>query len=154
MSRSRLRLAAAFGAGALFGVGLLLSGMTQPAKVLGFLDVFGEFDPSLIFVMGGAIPVYAAAYAWSRRRPAALLDSRFHLPERQRVDVKLIGGAALFGVGWGLGGYCPGPAVVSLPGAGLATLGFLIALLIGRALSAQLFTPARPAAVSGDYEAG
>lgn len=105
-------------AGLLFGVGLSLAGMTQPAVVLGFLDVAGDWNPRLLFVMAGAVITTAIGYrlAWRRERP--WLDASFHLPVARHVDMRLLLGAGLFGIGWGLAGYCPGPALASL-GAGL-----------------------------------
>jgi hypothetical protein len=121
-------------AGALFGAGLLVSGMTQPAKVIGFLDVTSGWDPSLAFVMGGAVLVYAIAFRLVRgRRSTPWFESAFHLPTRRDVDAPLVAGAALFGVGWGLGGLCPGPGLVSAA-AGTATgLAFVAALIAGMA---------------------
>lgn len=114
MSRAALRHAVALLVGVVFGAGLVLSGMTQPVKVLGFLDWLGDWDPSLLFVMGGAVAVYGVAYRLVLRRPRPLLADAFVLPSRRAIDAKLLGGAALFGVGWGLGGYCPGPSIVAL----------------------------------------
>ncbi len=105
---------AAFFAGTLFAVGLGIGGMTLPGKVIGFLDFFGTWDPSLLFVMGGAVTVYMAGYRLVTKAPRPLFADRFRLPTRKDIDVRLLAGAALFGVGWGLGGYCPGPAVTSL----------------------------------------
>lgn len=117
-----------FGAGALFGAGLLVSGMTRPGKVLGFLDVAGAWDASLAFVMLGAIGVHAAAYQWLRRRdPNAALD----VPPDRLIDARLLGGAALFGVGWGLGGFCPGPALTSLGALAPGALVFVVAMTVG-----------------------
>ena len=108
------RLVAAFGVGVLFAVGLGVSGMTLPEKVIGFLDVSGgEWDPALAFVMGGAVVVYAIGYRLVTRREAPQFAASFSLPRRRDIDLRLLGGAALFGAGWGLGGYCPGPALVS-----------------------------------------
>jgi len=125
---------AAAGAGALFGVGLCLSGMTQPAKVLGFLDVFGHWDPGLMFVMMGAVLVHLVLYRIIRRRNQPLFDSKFHVPESRGVDRKLLLGAAVFGAGWGLGGFCPGPALVSLAGGASSTGAFVGAMVVGMAL--------------------
>ena len=108
--------AAAFGA--LFGLGLLISGMLDPAKVLGFLDVAGQWNPQLAFVMGGAIAAAFPAFVIARRREHALLGDPMQLPDRLRLDARLVGGAAVFGVGWGLVGVCPGPGVVLLGFAG------------------------------------
>ena len=110
--------AVAFGAGALFAVGLAISGMTLPDKVIGFLDVTGEWDPALIGVMGGAVLVYAVVWRLARRMERPVVAQTFSLPTRTALDARLIGGSAIFGVGWGLSGFCPGPALVSVgPGA-------------------------------------
>ena len=96
--------------GLVFGIGLIVSGMADPAKVLNFLDVFGTWDPSLAFVMGGAIAVTAPGFAWLfRSRQTPYFDSTFRVPTRNDLEPKLLTGAAIFGVGWGLGGFCPGP---------------------------------------------
>jgi uncharacterized membrane protein YedE/YeeE len=116
-------------AGVLFGAGLVIGGMTEPAKVRGFLDFFGAWDPTLMFVMGGAVSVHWLAYRWVRGRKAPLIASAFQIPSRKDIDLKLLAGAALFGFGWGLGGYCPGPAVASLPSGGLSVLAFVAAML-------------------------
>ena len=123
-----------FAAGLLFASGLALSGMTHPAKVLAFLDVTGAWDPRLAFVMGGAVLVYFAADRWARRRRRPLFAAAFPPPPSSRIDARLLGGAAIFGVGWGLSGFCPGPAIVSV-GAGVsAALWFVPAMLAGMAL--------------------
>lgn len=101
-------------AGVIFGFGLALSGMMDPTRVRGFLDVAGAFDPSLGFVLVGALAVSGLGYAFSRRTPRPLLDTAYHLPARRDIDGKLLGGAALFGIGWGMAGFCPGPAIASL----------------------------------------
>ncbi len=117
--------------GIVFGVGLAVSGMTNPAKVLAFLDVFGRWDPTLACVMGGALAVSAAGFAVARRRPHPWLTSTFAIPSRRDLDPRLVGGAALFGVGWGLVGICPGPALANLSrGSGEAFL-FVGAMLAG-----------------------
>ncbi|WP_181699962.1 DUF6691 family protein [Chthonobacter albigriseus] len=133
-------IATALVSGLLFGAGLLLSGMADPAKVLNFLDIAGTWDPSLAFVMGGAVLTTAIGYRFALRPPRPLLADRFDLPRTTGIDGRLIGGAALFGVGWGLVGYCPGPAFVGL-GLGSASAAiFVLALLaglgLGRVLSA------------------
>jgi len=125
------RNAAAFGAGALFAVGLALSGMTRPSKVVGFLDLAGDWDASLAFVMAGAIAVHLVAYRVVLRRPAPLFDVRFHLPTRKDIDLRLVLGAALFGVGWGLGGYCPGPGLVSAAAGSLGAVVFVVGMTAG-----------------------
>jgi uncharacterized membrane protein YedE/YeeE len=107
-------IVAALLSGLLFGAGLFISGMTNPAKVLGFLDVAGTWDPSLAFVMGGALAVNALAFAATRRRARPLFAEKFALPTLRELDVDLLSGAGLFGVGWGLVGLCPGPALASL----------------------------------------
>ena len=108
------QLLATFGCGLLFGAGLLISGMTQPDKVLGFLDIFGTWDPTLAFVMGGALAVAIPGFYFARGRERPLLAPQFRWPTRNEIDAKLVGGAAIFGVGWGLVGLCPGPAIVNL----------------------------------------
>ena len=121
-------------AGTLFGAGLAISGMLDPLRVRGFLDLFGAWDPTLAFVMGGAVIVMAIAWAIQARREAPFAADRFHLPDTQKLDARLIGGAGLFGVGWGLSGLCPGPAIASL-GVNFAQVAlFVVAMLAGMAL--------------------
>ncbi|WP_437579589.1 DUF6691 family protein [Sorangium sp. So ce887] len=128
--------------GALFAVGLGVSGMTQPSRVIGFLDIAGDWDPSLAFVMVGAISVHFLAYRvlrWQQRAAARaprfpLLADRVSLPTRTGVDARLLGGAALFGAGWGLAGYCPGPALVSLATGSGVVLAFVLAMAAGMAI--------------------
>jgi len=122
--------------GALFGAGLTLSGMTDPARVRGFLDIVGHWDPTLAFVMGGAVLVMAIAWRIRAHMSRPLLGERFSLPDRSDFDGRLIAGSALFGIGWGLAGLCPGPAVASLALAPLAALPFVLAMLVGMALHA------------------
>jgi len=100
--------------GLVFGFGLVISGMTQPAKILGFLDIFGVWDPTLAFVMGAALAVAVPGFYFARGRDRPLLTARFRWPTRSEIDAQLVGGAALFGIGWGLVGLCPGPAIVNL----------------------------------------
>lgn len=121
--------------GATFGAGLTLSGMTQPAKVIGFLDVTGNWDPSLAFVMAGAVFVHYFAYRNIRTRTRPLLAERFSIPVPSDVDRRLLAGAALFGVGWGLVGYCPGPALTSLVTGGLEAWVFVICMIVGMGLT-------------------
>ncbi|WP_437535128.1 DUF6691 family protein [Sorangium sp. So ce726] len=148
--------AAAFLAGLLFAVGLGVSGMTQPSRVIGFLDVAGDWDPSLAFVMAGAISVHFLAYRVLRRRRRGggadaaglvraprfpLLADRAAVPTRTDIDARLIAGAGLFGVGWGLAGYCPGPALVSLVTGSSAVLAFVAAMAAGMVI--ERFATAR-----------
>ncbi|MGI9396449.1 MAG: DUF6691 family protein [Paracoccaceae bacterium] len=121
--------------GLLFGFGLLLSGMADPAKVQNFLDLFGTWDPSLAFVMGGAIAVTMPGFWLVIRRNKPFFNDVFHLPSRTDLDARLITGAAIFGVGWGLGGFCPGPAMTALPLAAEGTLIFVATMLTGMAAS-------------------
>ncbi len=125
-------------AGLLFGLGLLLSGMTNPAKVLNFLDVAGHWDPSLAFVMGGALIVTAIGYRLTFRRAKPILDASFHVPTSRRIDRKLVVGAMIFGAGWGLVGFCPGPALVSVALGAPAIFVFVPAMLIGVACASWL----------------
>ncbi len=117
--------------GVIFGFGLALSGMMNPARVRGFLDVFGKWDPTLVFVMGGAVLVMAVAWLIQRRLTQPLMENGFHLPGTQKVDIHLLGGAALFGIGWGLGGLCPGPAIASLGTGPVGVVVFVVAMLSG-----------------------
>ncbi|SEQ20226.1 hypothetical protein SAMN05428995_103201 [Loktanella sp. DSM 29012] len=117
--------------GLVFGLGLVISGMSDPAKVLNFLDVFGAWDPSLAFVMGGASVTAYIGYRLVWRRPAPVLMQSFDMPDTTRVDAPLLTGAALFGIGWGIGGFCPGPAWTALTFAAPGTLVFLPMMLIG-----------------------
>ena len=123
-----------FGVGLLFGIGLILSGMTDPGKVIGFLDLFGMWDPSLALVMGGALLVGVFAFAQAKKRTRSVLGGAMHLPSSRDIDRRLILGSLAFGAGWGLAGFCPGPAIVSL-GAGQPTaIVFVIAMIAGMAL--------------------
>jgi uncharacterized protein len=122
---------ASFLCGLIFGAGLLVSGMAQPEKVLGFLDIFGNWDATLAFVMAGAVAVAAAGFALARRRSAPLLAAEFRWPTRADLDTPLVVGAVLFGIGWGLVGLCPGPALVNLARPGEPILIFVAAMAIG-----------------------
>lgn len=121
-------------AGVLFGVGLAISGMTQPENVVGFLDVTGHWNPSLMFVMGGALMVSMLLGRRVLRRRAPLYDEKFHLPERTAVDRPLVLGAAIFGVGWGMGGFCPGPAIVAAGSGSTPALVFVATMVVGMAV--------------------
>lgn len=126
-----MQIVAALFAGLVFGLGLILSGMTDPTKVLGFLDVAGRWDPSLALVMAGAIAVAAGPFALARKRSVSLLGAPMKLPTARRVDRRLLGGSALFGIGWGLAGFCPGPALVALGMGEAKALVFVAAMLAG-----------------------
>lgn len=121
----------AFVSGLLFGIGLIVAGMTNPAKVIGFLDLAGRWDPSLAFVMAGAIVVGTAAFAFARKRTRSWLGSAMRLPNARQIDRRLVVGSLLFGIGWGLAGICPGPALVLLGAAVDKGLLFVVAMLAG-----------------------
>lgn len=120
----------AFASGLVFGLGLILSGMTDPGKVIGFLDAFGYWDPSLAFVMGGAILVGFFAFMLAHRRTQAFLGSAMHLPQARDIDNRLVGGSLVFGIGWGLAGFCPGPALVSFA-SGVDKAAIFVAAMLG-----------------------
>lgn len=124
--------------GTLFGAGLTLSGMTDPAKVRGFLDIFGNWDPTLAFVMGGAVLVMAVAWRIRARMAKPLFGEKFSLPDRSDFDRHLLVGSALFGIGWGIAGLCPGPAIASLALSPSAALPFVAAMLAGMAVHSFL----------------
>jgi uncharacterized membrane protein YedE/YeeE len=119
------------GFGLLFGIGLVFSGMSDPAKVLNFLDLFGTWDPSLAFVMGGAVIVAFVGYRLVFRRGQPIAGEQFHLPMRDDIDRRLLAGSATFGIGWGLGGFCPGPALTALGLGASGTLVFVPAMILG-----------------------
>jgi uncharacterized membrane protein YedE/YeeE len=122
-------------AGLIFGSGLVLSEMINPRRVLGFLDVAGAWDPTLLFVMAGALAVAAPGFWFARRRERPVLARGFSWPTRRDIDRSLIGGAVLFGIGWGLAGFCPGPAITALTIGGLPVLIFVAAMVMGMALA-------------------
>ena len=130
-----MRNVTAFFAGMLFAIGLGIGGMTQPERVVGFLDVAGRWDPSLAFVMVGAVGVYGILFRLIRRRARPVLSPAFSIPSRRTIDRRLVAGAALFGIGWGLGGYCPGPGIVSLATGAPAVLVFVTAMLTGMGIA-------------------
>lgn len=138
MSSGFLKTAAGYVAGLLFGMGLAISGMTDPARVLGFLDVAGVWDPTLMFVLGGAVITTFIGYRMVLKRSAPLLGGVFQLPSKQELDVRLLGGAALFGIGWGLSGYCPGPALASISSLSLPLLAMLVTMVLGWFAARQL----------------
>ncbi|MEQ1673102.1 MAG: DUF6691 family protein [Hyphomicrobium sp.] len=133
-----MRLFVNFIAGLIFGAGLILSGMADPAKVLNFLDFSGTWDPSLAFVMAGAIAITTSGYALVQRRAKPVLENQFQIPAKWPVDARLVLGSAMFGLGWGLGGFCPGPAITALPLAAPGTLVFVPAMGIGIAAAVHL----------------
>lgn len=143
MSRplARLRAVVSLAAGTLFGIGLAVAQMTDPRKVLAFLDLSGAWDPSLLLVLGGAVIFATTTFRWILRRPAPQFDTRFHLPEFSAIDWRLISGAALFGIGWGLAGYCPGPAIASLGFGNPEALWVIPSMLLGTALQQWLDLP-------------
>ncbi len=131
MSTPAVKTAVGYIAGLLFGLGLAVSGMTDPARVLGFLDIAGAWDPTLLFVLGAAVGTTFVGYRLVFARGTPLFSAKFQLPTKQELDAKLLGGAALFGVGWGLSGYCPGPAIASMGGLTLPLLALLAAMVLG-----------------------
>jgi uncharacterized membrane protein YedE/YeeE len=143
----------AFVSGIVFSVGLCFSGMTRQSKVLGFLNVKGDWDPSLLFVMAGAVGVHAIAWQIARRSKAPVLGGSFPEKVAPKLDARLLGGAALFGAGWGLGGFCPGPALVSLGTGAVAPLVFCVAMAIGMLVAAPRKSAAAAAATEAEEEA-
>ena len=131
-------------AGLVFGIGLILSGMANPAKVLGFLDLAGRWDPSLAFVMAGAIGVGLAAFAVARRRATSLLGEPMRLPTSRHIDVRLVAGSTLFGIGWGIAGFCPGPALTALGMGQVKAAVFVAAMLAGMGVFELLERRAAP----------
>jgi uncharacterized membrane protein YedE/YeeE len=122
---------AALASGALFGVGLAMSGMTDPRRVLGFLDLFGAFDPTLLFVLGGAVTTTLVSFRFVLRRGSPVLAETFHLSGLRHIDRPLVAGAALFGIGWGVAGYCPGPALAGLGVGSREAMWFVPAMILG-----------------------
>lgn len=133
MSSPRILLAALL-SGALFGLGLAVSGMTDPLRILGFLDIAGDFDPALLFVLGGAVTTTLVLFRFVLKRPSPVFAAKFQLSSLRTLDRPLLLGAALFGIGWGLAGYCPGPALVGLGVASPEALWFVPAMLGGMLL--------------------
>lgn len=119
--------------GTLFGLGLSISGMVNPAKIIGFLDFTGNWDPTLAFVFAGALVVAIPAFHWIFKRQHPVLAEDFEVPTEKEVDTRLLGGAALFGLGWGLGGFCPGPSVTALASGLLPVFAFVAAMIVGMA---------------------
>jgi len=121
-------------AGAVFGIGLIVSGMADPAKVLGFLDLAGAWNPSLALVMAGAVLVGAFAFAFARKRTVSLLGLQMRMPTATRIDGRLVAGSLVFGIGWGIAGFCPGPSLVALGMGERKALLFVLAMLVGMGL--------------------
>jgi len=138
-----MRLVVLYLIGLVFGIGISISGMANPAKVLNFFDVAGTWDPSLAFVMGGALITTFIGYRFVLKRPAPLMDGMFHLPTKTDLDARLIGGSAVFGIGWGISGFCPGGALPALGTGNLNVIAFVAALVAGMAAAryAQNLTP-------------
>lgn len=134
-------LIAALLAGVIFGLGIVLAGMANPAKILNFFDVAGSWDPSLAFVMGGALAVTFLGYRLVLRRPAPMCDSQFHLPKAREIDRPLVLGSMLFGIGWGIAGFCPGGAIPALGMGQPKALIFVVTMLVGILLARCLRGP-------------
>ena len=124
-------LFSALGAGFLFGIGLWVSGMANPKKVLGFLDITGDWDASLMLVMGGAVAVTVVAFRLILKRKKPLIEEKFNVPTLKDIDFPLVAGSAIFGIGWGIAGYCPGPAITSLSTLSTESIVFVIAMVAG-----------------------
>ena len=141
--------------GSIFGIGLIVSGMTDPSKVQSFLDLTGAWDPSLALVMAGAIGVGLPAFSLARRRRHSLLGADMQLPTSRDIDRRLVGGSVLFGIGWGLAGYCPGPALVSLATGGVKPMMFVLAMLVGMGLyeliDRRMSAPRAATAIPGPF---
>ena len=131
-------LLAALGIGMIFGAGIAVSGMANPAKILNFFDIAGNWDPSLIFVMAGALGVTFVGYRLVLRRPAPVFAPKFQLPTRRDIDLPLIGGSALFGIGWGIAGFCPGGAIPALGLLRPEAVVFVAAMVLGNVLARRL----------------
>ena len=131
-------LVSALAAGFVFGIGLWVSGMANPRKVLGFLDVAGDWDASLLLVMAGAVAVTLLGFRMVLKRGKPLLEEKFHLPTREDIDIPLVAGAAIFGIGWGTAGYCPGPALTALSTLSTESVVFVAAIIVGGLLHRAL----------------
>jgi len=141
-----MRIVSAALVGLIFGIGLALSGMLDPARVIGFLDIAGgQWDPTLAFVLAGAVGVSAIGFALTRARTAPMFEASYQLPATAAIDVRLLAGAALFGVGWGLVGYCPGPAIASLGFAGQFAAVFALAMVVAMVGTRWILDSASPA---------
>lgn len=135
-----MRLVSTYLIGLVFGIGISISGMANPAKVLNFFDVAGSWDPSLILVMGGALVVTFIGYRVVLRRSQPLIDRKFQLPDNTRIDARLLGGAAVFGVGWGIAGFCPGGALPALGTGRIEVFAFVAAMIAGIFIAKWLMT--------------
>ena len=124
-------LLSALGAGLVFGIGLWISGMANPKKVLGFLDIAGDWDASLMLVMGGAVAITVVAFRFILRSEKPVFEMKFEIPTRKDIDLPLLAGAAIFGIGWGIGGYCPGPALTALSTVSAESIVFVVAMVAG-----------------------
>ena len=140
-----IRFLSPFAAGLVFGLGLWLSGMAVPKKVLAFLDVAGRWDPSLLLVMAGAVAATLVGFRVVLRRPAPLFASQYVLPSRRDIDARLVGGSALFGLGWGIAGYCPGPGLTALSTLSSEAVLFVAAMIAGGIVHAIAFDRTPPA---------
>ncbi len=138
MKKMTLQLLMAGLAGLLFGLGLIMSGMTNPAKIIGFLDITGAWDPTLAFVMGAALIVATPAFALAGKKEKSLLGMPMLIPTNRQLDKRLILGSLVFGAGWGLAGYCPGPAIATLFSGQMGTVLFVVAMLVGMQLFSWL----------------
>lgn len=132
--KKHIDTASAFIVGLIFGIGLIFGGMTNPAKVIGFLDIFGSWDPSLAFVMGGAILVGVIAFRFAKQRTTSFVGGAMHLPTSNDIDKRLVIGSVLFGAGWGMAGFCPGPAITSLGTGNPKAVIFVVAMVAGMAI--------------------
>lgn len=135
----KAQLILSFACGILFAIGLIISQMVNPAKVLNFLDVAGHWDPTLAFVMGGAVLVTFPMFRLILKRPHPLFALKFYVPNRADIDVRLVAGAVLFGVGWGIAGLCPGPAITALASGFLPVFGFVVAMAVGALIYKWVF---------------
>lgn len=138
------RYVTSLAAGFVFGLGLVISGMSNPAKIIGFLDLAGGWDPTLLLVMGGALAITVPAFRLLRSRPRPLFSERFRLPRQKDLDSRLIAGAALFGLGWGIAGFCPGPAITALATARLDVVLFVAAMIAGAVAHKIVFSAKSP----------
>ncbi len=139
-----MKLITAYLIGLVFGTGIVLSGMIDPAKVLNFFDISGSWDPSLAFVMGGALAVTALGYRLVFRDPRPILDAHFHLPKASAIDARLVGGSAVFGIGWGIAGFCPGGALPALGTGRAEVVVFVTALVAGILATRAVLDRRRP----------